>query len=59
MNIAKIKAESLFDLTDNEIRKIAHKKSLKKAKSKFKGGKWQIDDYDGQEWVSECHRTWK
>lgn len=20
---------------------------------------WQIDEYDGQEWVSERHRTWK
>ena len=20
---------------------------------------WQIDDYDGSEWVAECHRTWK
>ena len=20
---------------------------------------WQIDDYDGQEWVAEKHRTWR
>lgn len=20
---------------------------------------WQIDEYDGIEWVAECHRTWK
>jgi hypothetical protein len=20
--------------------------------------KWQIDDYDGDEWVAEVHRTW-
>ena len=20
--------------------------------------KWEIEDYDGQEWVSEVHRTW-
>jgi len=20
--------------------------------------KWQIDEYDGKEWVAECHRTW-
>ena len=19
---------------------------------------WEIEDYDGQEWVSEVHRTW-
>jgi hypothetical protein len=22
------------------------------------GISWQIDDYDGNEWVSETHRTW-
>jgi hypothetical protein len=21
--------------------------------------KWQIDEYDGLEWVAECHRTWR
>ena len=21
--------------------------------------KWQIDDYDGFEWVAECHRVWR
>jgi hypothetical protein len=20
--------------------------------------KWQIEEYDGSEWVAECHRTW-
>ena len=20
--------------------------------------KWQIEEYDGQEWVAECHRKW-
>lgn len=20
---------------------------------------WEINEYDGQEWVAECHRTWK
>ena len=20
---------------------------------------WQIDEYDGQEWVAEKHRTWR
>ena len=20
---------------------------------------WQIDDYDGQEWVAEKHKTWR
>lgn len=22
------------------------------------GVKWQVDEYDGKEWVAECHRTW-
>ena len=21
--------------------------------------RWEIEDYDGCEWVSECHRTWE
>ena len=23
------------------------------------GVNWQIDDYDGREWVAETHRTWE
>ena len=22
------------------------------------GIEWQIEEYDGKEWVAECHRTW-
>lgn len=46
MNIDKIRKESLFDLSDDEVRAIVKKQQIKNVKKRLMGGKWEIDEYE-------------